>query len=77
MLYLITARSWSAEMHGQFGKYESIHELSDSDIVACLKKYGRLELTEKVEGKDYGMIDFHNDYDLGIPNVGIIRGTKP
>lgn len=71
MKYIVDVRSWTTDwtpkfpnvknFAARFGKNGSIHELTDSEVVALIIEYGRAEITEL--HKELRRIDFQNDYD--------------
>ncbi len=67
MKYLVKSRNhWDAALQEQFGEMDSIHELSDAEVVAAIIKHGRAEIRlEWNHAAQTGMlqIEFQNDYD--------------
>jgi hypothetical protein len=62
MKYQVYARDeWTADLKEQFGESYSIHDLSDAEVVAAIKKHGRAEITTH---DDPPMtLEFQNGYD--------------
>lgn len=79
MRYRVRARSWDdgyvgARFEGvglfsaRFGKYDSEHDLSDTEIVDLIIEFGRATITPMCDDggdgpEDYRIITFENDYD--------------
>jgi len=53
----------------RFGRCESVHELTDSEVVALILRFGRADI---YTAKDGMVIDFLNDYDNGIKDICLI-----
>ncbi len=52
---------WDEDLRDEFGEENSIHELSASQIVTFIIKFGCAELSADAEG--LYTLEFHNDYD--------------
>lgn len=66
MKYRVHARDyWSSELQARFGDMDSIHELTDTEVVDVIRSFGRAEIfpdgdipeTERLQ------LWFHNSYD--------------
>jgi len=62
MKYKVEARGeWTADLKEQFGKCYSVHDLSDAEVVAAIKRHGRAEI---ITHDDSPMtLEFQNGYD--------------
>lgn len=67
MKYLVRARDdWDAALQEQFGEMDSVHELSDAEVVAAIIKHGRAEIRltwNHASQSDMLQIEFQIDYD--------------
>jgi hypothetical protein len=61
MKYTMTARCWNDEHKVEFGKYGSVHELTDTEVVDLIILYGRATITQ--ESSTERTIHIENDYD--------------
>ena len=73
--YYVAARYWTDELQSRFGDKGTFHELTDAEVIAAIRQFGRAEIrTEKnrvwnkelnrwCESADVYVIDFHNEYD--------------
>lgn len=58
--YVVFARDWNSQLQDRFGNQNSVHELTDTEIVDAIIKHGRAEI-----GRE-GLVltlEFQNDYD--------------
>jgi hypothetical protein len=72
MKYIITARCWGSEHTQRFGAFGSIHDLSDTEVVQAIIKFGRAEIDTAplfLDRKDIPIeievrgLEFENEYD--------------
>jgi hypothetical protein len=58
--YTVWAKSWDGELRERFGDEESAHELTDDQVIAAIRKFGRASIRD-VDGS--AELYFENDYD--------------
>lgn len=64
--YIVRARVWRdfegvPSLIERFGKGDSVHDLSDTEVVQAVLQFGRAEIIERADG--LRVLNFHNDYD--------------
>lgn len=69
MRYQVSARDdWDAALKERFGESNSIHELTDAEVIDSIIKFGRADIfgaaaADGVMGWDYRRLEFQNGYD--------------
>ena len=70
MKYYVTARdNWNSDLEQRFGEDDSLHDLSDAEVVEAIMTFGRAEITDTVYRGSQVLepgtrnLEFQNGYD--------------
>ncbi len=64
MIYRVKARWWNDDFTKRFGLENSVHELSDAEVLSAIKELGRASIIDDPFNKEAPPhLDFQNDYD--------------